>query len=325
MADIDRLLDRLAEDEAGDDTARERVTRAVGVDNVRRVDLGRVVGVRLVLALHRADRRLGAVGDEHGAGRVHLRGRVGDRLRDLTEVARLEARGLRPRLGLGLVADDQLGVGQDLVDLRLEELGNERRREVERERLAGLLGVLRDNQRALDTVGEEEAADVEELGGVDRGLGLGRVEVRLVELLSRTEVGAQRAVVLGDHHSARAGGRRVDHLVERLETLAVVCRAELLCEVVVADRTEVGRRVLREHVLRAARRVLRGAARDVGHLVVLDEVLVDRQLLLRREHRVVGLQAVLFEHGLAIADLHVQQRVTKRNELQSSGVDHDGF
>lgn len=322
MADVDRLLDRLTEDQTREHTAGERVARAVAVDNV--VDLRRGVRKGLRAVLHSTDRRLAAVRDEHGARLVDHRRLVGDRLRDLAEVARLEVGRLRPRLGLGLVADHELGVGHHGVHLRLEELRDERRREVEGEHLAGLLGVLGEHQRALHTVRQEEAAQVEVGSGLDRGLDVGRLEVRLVKLLRSTQVGAQRAVVAGDHHGARAGGHRIVHLVERLEALAFVGGAQLLREVVLADAPDVRGGVLREDVLHGARRVLRRAAGDVGHLVVLHDVLVNGELLLVREHRVVRLQAVLLEHLLAVADLHVEQRVAHGNELERLRVDHRG-
>lgn len=325
VADIDRLLNRLAENENGDHTTGKRITSAVGVDDLLSRNLGGRVRVHLRIALYRADSRLGTVGDKHGAGHRNLAGRVGNRLRDLAQVLGLQTRGLSPALGLGLVADHELSVRKHLVDLALEELRDERCREVERERTAGILGLLGDDYGALHTVGEEEAANVEELGRVDRCLGVGRLEVRLVELLSGTKVSAQRAVVACDHDSTRASRGSLSHLVERLETLAVVGSAELLRKVIIADTAKVRSRSIGQDVLHCTRSVLSSTASDVGHLVVLDDVLVDAQLLGRGKHRIVGLKAVLLKHGLAVANLHIKERVAEGDKLQVVGFDHGGF
>lgn len=96
---------------------------------------------------------------------------------------------------------------------------------------------------------EEEAPQVVELCAVDEGLDLGGLEVRRREGLSGTKGGAERAVVARDHDGA--GARRLvgDDLVRAVETLLLVCRPELVRQVVRPDRTEVRRRARRENVL----------------------------------------------------------------------------
>ena len=96
------------------------------------------VHLRVVHVVARHDRRrLGAVREDDGAraGRVRL-GLRRDRAPDGREVRLVrEAVRARPRLGLGLVPDDDVDVGHDLLQLHGEELRDERRGEVQDEDL----------------------------------------------------------------------------------------------------------------------------------------------------------------------------------------------
>lgn len=127
--------------------------------------------------------------------------------------------GLGVRLGLGLVTDHNVAEGKHLVHLRLEELGDERRREVHSEalshstkkgngqssncsrgkgqretNLAGRRGLLGEDESGLDSVGQEEASQVEELGSIDESLDLGRSQVGGGEGLGGLEGGRQGSI-----------------------------------------------------------------------------------------------------------------------------------
>ena len=140
MARLYGLIEGLACDKRTNETAGESVTRAVRVDDLRvreRVhgeDLGvvRVVGGDDGRALRavRDDDRARASGVRLGLRR--------ERLRDRREVLLREARRARPCLGLGLVADDDVAVRDDLLQLHAEELGDEWRGEVQDEDLRGV-------------------------------------------------------------------------------------------------------------------------------------------------------------------------------------------
>lgn len=95
--------------------------------------------------------------------------------------------------GLGLVSDDDVAEGEHLVDLGLEELGDERGRQVHGERLSRVGSGLGELEGGLDTVGEEEASEVEELGLLDQRLDLGGGEVRGGEGLGSSEGGGERS------------------------------------------------------------------------------------------------------------------------------------
>lgn len=180
-------------------------------------------------------------------------------------------------LSLRLVADEDVDEGEDLVDLRLEELGDEGSGEVHGEdlqkrrrssarfflppsgsytHLVVIGGVLCEDLGRLDTVGEEEASEVEELGTIDEGLDLGGLEVSRLERLGGSKGGAERPsegnlsatsptcpsqlphekehgpshspVVAGDDDGAGSSGLLRDNLVRADESLLGVGGAELL-------------------------------------------------------------------------------------------------
>lgn len=121
-------------------------------------------------------------------------------------------------LSLGLVADEDVDVRKDLVDLGLEELGDEGSREVHGEGLrngkrvslvscssrrvvAHLLvvsGVLGKNLGRLETVGKEEPAEVVELGLLNDLLDLGSLQVLGAERLGGSKGGAEGPVEAKD-------------------------------------------------------------------------------------------------------------------------------
>ena len=138
VARLDALLDGLAEDEPTEEAAGEGVAGTVGVDDLR-VGEGRdgEDGGRVERVAADDRRGLGAVRDDDGAraGGVRL-GERGEGARDAGEVGLVrEARRGGVRLGLGFVPDDDVAVGEDLLELGGEELGDEGRGEVQDEDL----------------------------------------------------------------------------------------------------------------------------------------------------------------------------------------------
>lgn len=118
------------------------------------------------------------------------------------------------------------------------------------------------------------AADVVEVGVLGEGPDLGALEVVDVVEVGGGEVGAERAVVVGDDDGAAAGGGLgVDAVLD--------AQADLLDGVaqdggvlVVADAAEVDDAVRRQQVLGAAGRVLGRAARDQLGVVVVEQLIV---------------------------------------------------
>lgn len=153
--------------------------------------------------------------------------------------------------------------------------------------------------------GEVIAADVVEVGVLGEGPDLGAPEVVDVVEVGGGEVGAEGAVVVGDDDAAAAGGGLgVDAVLD--------AQADLLDGVaqdggvlVVADAAEVDDAVRGQQVLGAARRVLRRAARDQLGVVVVQQLVVQRDVLLLGQDRVVRLQPVLLQELLVAEGLDV--------------------
>lgn len=123
-------------------------------------------------------------------------------------------------LGFGLVTDENIDVGKDLVNLGLEELRNERSGKVHGEGLQRgegdrasadcdysiqsrrgretdlvlLSSLLGEDESALESVSEEESTEVVALGLFDEFLDLGPLEVRRREGFSSTEFSAEGSV-----------------------------------------------------------------------------------------------------------------------------------
>jgi hypothetical protein len=120
-------------------------------------------------------------------------------------------------LGFGFVADDDVAVGEDCLQLSAEELGDEGRREVQNEGLkrgwdirsdrSGLgetrlgdqkyLGVVRrmfaELEHRLCTVSKEEALDVEEFGSLYEGSDGRRGKMRYLEFFRGPQGGHERS------------------------------------------------------------------------------------------------------------------------------------
>lgn len=262
----------------------------------------------LVLALDGDDGGAGALGDDGDAGLLGvLLGQVGEGLGDsgdvLGDVSQVVGVGVGG--GLGLVADDVVPVRGGGVEGVLEELGDKRGREVDDEGLVlggGLLGQGHDGGRAD---GEVVAADVVEVGRLREGPDLGAPQVLEVVVVRGAELGAERPVRARDDHAAPARRRLRVHAVldPQPDLLHRVPQDRRV--LVVAHAAEVHHAVRRQHVLRAARRVLRRPARDQLRVVVVQQLLVQRDVLLLRQDRVVRLQPVFRQQVIAAEGLDV--------------------
>lgn len=182
---------------------------------------------------------------------------------------------LSVRRGFALVANEDIDVRKNLFQLHLEELGNERSREIQHDRLASRRSGLGDVQGALETVSQKVTLDVEELGVREELADLGGVEVRGRKHLGGAEGGAQGSVVVGADDGAGTGtSRRGLGLVRRLDTFGVVGLLESSLQVVVTDRTDVRDRAFGKHVGGSTSGVLGGTSGNVVNLGVGDDVVV---------------------------------------------------
>lgn len=126
LAHVDGALKSLALGDTGEEASSEGVTSTSGVLDLRLVDGVDGEGLDVVLALDGDNGRLGALSDDGDTlALLVLLGEVGKVLSDGGDVSGLEVVRLGVGGGLGLVADDVVPVGSGLVELVLEELGNE--------------------------------------------------------------------------------------------------------------------------------------------------------------------------------------------------------
>lgn len=127
LAHVDGALERLALGDTGEETSGEGVTGTSGVGDLGLVDLVDGERLDLILALDGNNGGLGTLGDDGDTlALLVLLGKVGEVLGDGGNVGGLQVVRLGVRGSLGLVADNVVPVGSGLVELLLEELGNER-------------------------------------------------------------------------------------------------------------------------------------------------------------------------------------------------------
>ena len=114
------------------------------------------------------------------------------------------------------------------------------------------------------------------------------------------QVGAHAAVVAGDDDAAAARGLIVVDVVAHLQAGGAVGVLQDFGVAVAADGAEKDDRRVREHVLGAAGGVLGGAAGDQFGVAVVQELLVERAVLVLGEDGVIDFEAI-FREELVVA------------------------
>lgn len=157
-----------------------------------------------------------------------------------------------------------------------------------------------------------EATDVVHLGVLDELPDLGLLQVVQVVVVGSTEVGAQASVVASDDGTAAASLLlRVDTVLDT-EASGLDGIVEDGRVLVVASTADVDDAVGREDVLGTSGTVLGSTTGDELGIVVVEKVLVERNVLLLGEDGIVGLETVLVEKGLVTDSLDVCGGGTKR-------------
>lgn len=128
MASDDTLVNALTSDKSAEETTGKRIAGGVSVDNLG-VCKGRHGEDLWFIGCGRGDEDGGrrALGDDDGTGAGGVgfgqrRERLGDR-GDVLLVG--ESGGACPCSSLALISDDDVAVGEDLLELNFEELGDE--------------------------------------------------------------------------------------------------------------------------------------------------------------------------------------------------------
>lgn len=153
--------------------------------------------------------------------------------------------------------------------------------------------------------GEVETTDIVEVGVLDQLPDVVALQVLEVVVVGGAEIGAEGAVVAGDDGAAAAGGDAgVDAVLDAqaggLDGVVQDCGV-----LVVAGTTEVDDAIGGQDVLGTAGRVLGGAAGNELGVVVGQQVLVQRLVLLLGQDGIVGLEAILLEQSLITLGLDV--------------------
>lgn len=269
LANINSLVDALTSDESTDETTGESISGTVGVDNLlagEGVD-GEGLGRGLAGWVGSDDDRgLSTLSDDNEArtGSIDL-GELGNGLRNLDNVGGLilsvpvrcdslwdtYVQAVRLRIGesLGLVTNEIVGVGEDRVELLLEELREERSGEIDRENLVGLGGMLSKLKDSRNADSQVVASNVEELGVLDKGPDLGRLQVLKLVVIGSTEISDERPVVASNNDGALAGANGLLNSVGAADTLLVVGSTESSRPLVIANTADVDDRLRRKNVL----------------------------------------------------------------------------
>jgi hypothetical protein len=150
---------------------------------------------------------------------------------------------LSVRSRLGLICNQDIDIGKNLVELILEELRDKRRRQIENENLILCSCLLGERQDSFHRDGQMVAADVEELCILDLLPDLRLLQVVHLVLVRGGKVGAQRAVVACDDDTAAAGRSLFVVAVFGLNASFGADIFELLAILVAADAADVYGRV----------------------------------------------------------------------------------
>jgi hypothetical protein len=248
-----------------------------------------------------------------------LLGAVGDGFSDILNVLGVDVVRLGEGSGLGLVADKDVDVGEDLVERVLEELGDEGSGQVEDEGLhcvswknsfcrscvaylvlsSSLLGESLDSGYADSQM---ETTNVVDLGVLDLLPDVLLFQVLKLVVVGGSEVGAERTVVASDDDATATSRGLLVVEVLGLDTSLLADVLEGLAVLVLTNAANVQDGLGGQDVLGAAGGVLRSTTGDEDSIVVLDQVLVQAHVLLGvGEDSVVGLEAVLLEKLLITA------------------------
>ena len=138
----------------------------------------------------------------------------------------------------------------------------------------------------------------------------------LVAVGSR-QIGTHAAIVAGDNDTTSTCWLGLIIAVPHRQSGLLICFHQELGIFVLANTSDVDHRICWEEVLYTASRVLCRSSSQQFRLSVLDELFVERHVLLFRQDCIVRLETVLIEKGIITAG--VQSAKTSKLFLQSSG------
>mmetsp|Transcript_65027 Transcript_65027/g.174610 ORF Transcript_65027/g.174610 Transcript_65027/m.174610 type:complete len:373 (-) Transcript_65027:89-1207(-) len=318
VARLHRLLQRAALHEHGEEAAAEGVAGAVGVDDV--VDLRDREGADGAGRGHNGV--VGALGDDHDAGaRGVLLGHLRDREGDIADGA-LDAEGLAHNGGLRLVAEQDVDVLPSILEGSQERrhLEQEGSRGVHAEDLVVVMGVLSDMHDRVRGVSQNEAGDVVELRSSNVTLNFRGLSPLDLVLLGGGKVSNERSLSANDQHSALSGLGALNLIIRGVETISLGRFLQLLTELVLSDAPGVGHGARDVDLpLSNASGVLGSTTSNELNLVVGNQVLKHRQMLVFGKDGVVELHAILVQESLVHLRRDVKERVADAKKLLQGG------
>lgn len=305
LAHINTLSKRLALDKGTDKATRKSVTSTVGVNNLSGVndmdrkvlDSGLSAGLKLVGGDHNGV--VNTLGHNHNTGALGVGlGQHSHGLGNGRNVGGLNAVGVGVRLHLGLVANDVVPVDGRSVKGLLEELGQERGRQVHGEDLVSLGRVLAQGLDGRGAHRQVEATHVVHLGVLHNLPVLGLLEMLELVVVGGGQIGSQRAVGAVDQGRALSGRDIVVDKVVRVDASGLVGLEQELAVLVLTDGSKVDNRLGREDVLGTTCSVLGSTTSDQDDIGKSKDLFVDGHVLLLDENGVVLLEVVLVKVGL---------------------------
>lgn len=159
-----------------------------------------------------------------------------------------------------------------------------------------------------ELTGEMVPADVVSLSVLDKAPDLGLLQMLKIIVVSSTQLGAHAPLVASDDNTATASrllgvdavlGAKASRLDSITEDSSVL---------VVTDTTEVDYAIRRKHVLGTTSGVLGSAAGNQLGVEVVEEILVERLVLLLGKNGIVVLELVLLEESLITHGLDICSR-----------------
>lgn len=244
-----------------------------------------------------------------------LLGQLGQLLGNLDDIVSAPRVALGVGTSLRLVTESVIRVGQNGVELVLEELRDEGGRKRQHENLVLRGGLFTESLDGGNTHGQVVTANVVDLSLLDE-----RPDVRLLQMLDlvlvgRSKVGAHATVVAGDDDTTLASGLDIVDPVFGVDTSLGACLLEDIGVLVFSDTANVESRVVGENVLPmrltladtkdheflaylgTTSGVLSSTTGNQLGVMVLQQFLVETHMLVLGQDGIVVLQAILLQES----------------------------
>lgn len=320
MTHVDIGCKVLALDKTGSETSSKGITGTVGVSNlssIKSMDWELLHSVLLgVGVVGNGQGSVGTLSEDNSSWLLGVGLWKGSNvLSNSSQVASIKPVGLSVGGSLRLVADDKVGVWNNLSKWVLEELWDEWSREVEDKILVGLSSVLTKKLNGIWGNGEVEATNVKGLTGLNVSPVLWLLKVRWLEVVSSSKVSDKRSVNTVNESSTLTSGNIILHHVGGGETNRLVGLNQLVGVHILPNRTKVKNRVLWKNVLGTSSSVLSSTTSNKLDVVHLKHLFKNWHVLFLNKDGIVLLKLVLVQVALFNVNLKVKQWVPQTDQF----------